>query len=230
MSDPLPVVALVSGRGSNLQALLDPSIDGRLPIEMRAVISNRPGAQALERATTAGVPAEVIDHTDFAERTAFDAALSDAIDAHAPALVVLAGFMRIFTDAFVERYRARMLNIHPSLLPAFRGLDTHQRALDAGAERHGATVHFVTPELDGGPPVAQASVPVYPDDDAAALADRVLEREHRLYPLVVRWFAQGRLTFDGHTPYLDGHALTQPILDPPELAHAPSRDRSHGAC
>lgn len=221
MSDALPVVALVSGRGSNLQSLLDAAATGRPPIAIRSVISNRPGTRALDRAAAAGVPTEVLDHRPFPERAAFDAALADAIDAHAPALIVLAGFMRIFTDAFVERYRTRMLNIHPSLLPAFRGLDTHQRALDAGVERHGATVHFVTPELDGGPPVAQASVPVHADDDADTLAVRVLEREHRLYPLVVDWFARGRLTFDGHTPYLDGRALAQPILDPPELQHAP---------
>lgn len=222
MSDALPVVALVSGRGSNLQSLLDAAAAGRLPITMRAVISNRPGARALDRAAAAGVPTEVLDHRSFPERAAFDTALAEAIDAHTPALIVLAGFMRIFTDCFVERYRTRMLNIHPSLLPALRGLDTHQRALEAGVERHGATVHFVTPELDGGPRVAQASVPVRTDDDAETLAARVLEREHRLYPLVVDWFARGRLTFDGHTPYLDGFALTQPVLDPPELQHAPS--------
>ncbi|MEX1081803.1 MAG: phosphoribosylglycinamide formyltransferase [Halofilum sp. (in: g-proteobacteria)] len=217
MSAPLPVVALVSGRGTNLQALLDEAGAGRLPVEFRAVISNRPDALGLERATAAGIQTEVVDHRAFTERADFDAALAASIDAHTPALIVLAGFMRIFTDAFVERYRARMLNIHPSLLPDFRGLDTHQRALDAGVARHGATVHFVTPELDGGPPVAQVSVPVHADDDADTLAARVLDREHRLYPLVVRWLAEGRLRFDGHTPYLDGRALTQPLLDPPEL-------------
>lgn len=221
MSARLPVVALISGRGTNLQALLDEAVRGRLPIAMQAVISNRPDAPALDRAAAAGVATEVVDHRAFPDRAAFDAALATAIDAHDPALIVLAGFMRIFTDAFVERYRACMLNIHPSLLPAFRGLDTHQRALEAGVARHGATVHFVTPELDGGPPVAQASVPVQGGDDAETLAARVLEREHRLYPLVVRWFAQGRLTFDGQTPYFDGRALTQPLLDPPELEHGP---------
>lgn len=222
MTTPLPVVVLVSGRGSNLQALLDTSAAGWLAIDIRAVISNQPGAQALERAARAGVPTETLDHRAYAGRDAFDTALAAAIDAHAPALVVLAGFMRIFSDAFVEHYRDRMINIHPSLLPDLRGLHTHQRALDAGVERHGATVHFVTPELDGGPPVLQASVPVKPDDDADSLAARVLEREHRLYPLALRWCAEGRLYFDGASPWLDGRPLNEPLLDPPELDHVPA--------
>lgn len=222
MTEPLPLVVLVSGRGSNLQALLAGAASGELPIRIRAVISNRPGATALDHAARAGVPTEVIDHNAHPERAAFDAALAAAIDAHAPALVVLAGFMRIFTDEFVESYRDRMINIHPSLLPAFRGLHTHQRALDAGVERHGATVHFVTPELDGGPPVLQATVPVRATDDADSLAARVLEREHRLYPLAIRWYAEGRLSFDGEQARLDGRVLEQPLVDPPELGDGPT--------
>ncbi len=221
MTEPLPVVVLVSGRGSNLQALLDTSAAGWLPLDIRAVISNQPQAQALERAALAGIRSEALDHTGYAGREAFDAALAEAIDAHAPTLVVLAGFMRIFSDGFVQHYRDRMINIHPSLLPDFRGLNTHQRALDAGVERHGATVHFVTPELDGGPPVLQASVAVKPDDDADTLAARVLEREHRLYPLALRWYAEGRLRFDGVSAWLDDRILNEPLRDPPELAHVP---------
>lgn len=221
MSGPLPVVVLVSGRGTNLQALLDTHACGWLPVELRAVISNRPGAAALERAAAAGVPGSAVDHTAYPERAAFDADLAAAIDRHAPRLVVLAGFMRILTDGFVERYRDRMLNIHPSLLPDFRGLDSHRRALEAGVKRHGATVHFVTPELDGGPAVLQATVPVRPGDDPESLAARVLEREHRILPLAVRWFAEGRLTFDGHVARLDGRALERPVVDPEEAEDVP---------
>lgn len=221
MSGGLPIVVLVSGRGTNLEALLAAHARGDLPVEFRAVISNRPGAAALDRATAHGLAAEVIDHKAYDDRAAFDAALAQTIDHHAPALIVLAGFMRILTDGFIERYRDRMLNIHPSLLPEFRGLHTHRRALDADAERHGATVHFVTPELDGGPAVLQATVPVQAGDTERALAARVLEREHRIFPLAVRWFAQGRLTFDGNTARLDGTSLTTPVIDPDDIEAEP---------
>ena len=219
MSPALPVVALVSGRGTNLGALLAAHARGTLPIDFRAVISNRPRAPALARAGEHGVTSVVVDHTAYAERAAFDTDLAATIDRFQPGLIIMAGFMRILTDDFITRYRDRMLNIHPSLLPQLRGLNTHQRALDAGLERHGATVHFVTPALDGGPPVLQATVPVHRDDDAGTLAARVLEREHRIYPLAVRWFAEGRLTFDGVTAYLDGAPLDEPIVDPPEIDH-----------
>jgi len=219
--DPLPVVVLVSGRGTNLQALLHGrDVDG-LPVDIRAVISNRPGVAALARARRAGIPTETVDHTAYPDRAAFDENLAATIDRYAPRLLVLAGFMRILTDAFIERYRDRMLNIHPSLLPDFRGLHTHRRALQAGVARHGATVHFVTPELDGGPAVLQATVPVRAGDDADALAARVLEREHRILPLAVRWFAEGRLTFDGHVARLDGVPLDSPVIDPPEAEDVP---------
>lgn len=221
MTRPLPAVALVSGRGTNLEALLATRAAGWLPLDLRAVISNRPGARALTRASAHGVAAEVVDHRGYGDRRGFEADLAAAIDRHAPSLVILAGFMRILTADFIARYGQRLINIHPSLLPDFKGLDTHRRALDARVSRHGATVHFVTPELDAGPAVLQASVAVYADDDPETLAARVLEREHRLYPLAVRWLAEGRLAFDGTWPWLDGERLTGPIVDPPALEEVP---------
>lgn len=226
MKGGLPVVVLVSGRGTNLEALLAAHARGHLPVEFRAVISNRPGVAALDRAAAHGVTAEVVDHEAYAERAAFDDALAETIDRHAPALIVLAGFMRILTDGFIERYRDRMLNIHPSLLPEFRGLHTHRRALEAGTDRHGATVHFVTPELDGGPAVLQATIPVEAGDTEDTLAARVLEREHRIFPLAVRWFAQGRLTFDGNTARLDGARLSAPVVDPHTIEDEPLPEES----
>ena len=208
----LRVVALISGSGSNLQALIDRQADG-LPIEIVAVISNRADAFGLERARRAGIPAQVLDHRDYSGREPYEAELRALIDRYAPGLVILAGFMRILTHAFVEHYAGRMLNIHPSLLPKFRGLQTHQRALDAGEHEHGASVHFVTPELDGGPVVIQARLDIHPGEDAATLAQRVLKQEHIIYPQAVGWFAQGRLRLgeDGR-PWLDGTPLLSPIM------------------
>ena len=188
----LPVVVLISGSGTNLQALIDGAAAGQ-PYRICGVISNRPGARGLDRASSAGIPTRVLDHTAYADRTGFDAALGDAVESFEPGLVVLAGFMRILGDAFVERFAGRMLNIHPSLLPAVQGINTHRRALAAGVTEHGASVHFVTSELDGGPVVAQARVPVESDDTEAILGARVLAREHELLPQVVTWFAEGRL-------------------------------------
>lgn len=219
----LPVVVLISGSGSNLQALIDGAVNGTLPIRIAAVIANRGDAYGLERARRAGIPTQVLSHQDFDDREAYDAALMDLIDGFYPGLVVLAGFMRILTPGFVAHYQGRMLNIHPSLLPKYRGLHTHERALAAREREHGATVHFVTAELDGGPAILQARVPVAADDDANRLAARVLVQEHRLYPQVVRWFAQGRLELstDGR-PCLDGQALNEPLrldlLTPDQLA------------
>ena len=181
------MVVLISGRGSNMRALLEAG----LPVS--AVISNRAGAEGLRLAAAHGVATRVVEHRDYASREDFDAALAAEIDRFAPRLVALAGFMRIFTPAFVARYHQRMLNIHPSLLPAFPGLHTHERALAAGVKVHGCTVHFVTAELDHGPIVAQAAVPVRAGDDAAILAARVLKHEHIVYPRAVRWFLDGRL-------------------------------------
>lgn len=183
----MSLVVLISGRGSNLRAL----VEAGLPVA--AVISNRPEAAGLAYAREHGIATRVVDHRQHASREAFDAALAEAIDRSAPRLVVLAGFMRILTAGFVAHYAGRLLNIHPSLLPAFPGLDTHARALAAGVKLHGCTVHFVTAELDHGPIVIQAAVPVLPDDDASRLAARVLAQEHVVYPRAVRWFLDGRL-------------------------------------
>jgi len=204
----MPLVALVSGRGSNLQAIIDAARDD-LPVRVAAVISNRPGAYALERARRAGIPAEVVDHKAHPSREAFEARLREVIDTYAPELVILAGFMRVLTPGFVAHYAGRLMNIHPSLLPDFPGLHTHERALAAGVAEHGVTVHFVTPELDAGPIIVQARVPVLPGDDPERLAARVLEQEHRVYPQAIRWFAQGRLELRGDTAYLDGRPLPQ---------------------
>ncbi len=183
------VVILISGRGSNLQALLE----AQLPGHIAAVISNRPAALGLELARQHGVATIALDHKDYASREDFDLALAAQIDRHGADLVVLAGFMRILGEDFVRRYSGRLLNIHPSLLPVFPGLDTHARALAAGVKIHGASVHFVTPALDCGPIVIQAAVPVLGSDDAEALGARVLAQEHRIYPQAVRWFLEGRL-------------------------------------
>ena len=205
------LVVLISGRGSNLQAILDQAASGELPVEVAAVISNRPGVQGLERARQAGVPALELDHQHFADRPEFEAALIELIDRYRPDLVILAGFMRVLTPGFTDHYRGRLFNIHPSLLPKFRGLHTHERALAAGETEHGASIHFVTAELDGGPVIVQARVAVLPSDDPDTLAARVLAQEHRLYPLAIRWFAAGRLRLDGEQVWFDGKPLTEPL-------------------
>lgn len=187
------IVILISGRGSNMEAIVRAQIPGA---RIAAVISNRPDAGGLAFAASHGIPTRVVDHKAYPSREAFDAALADSIDALAPDLVVLAGFMRVLTDGFVSRYSGRLLNIHPSLLPSFPGLHTHQRALEAGVRVHGTTVHFVTPTLDCGPIVIQAVVPVLPGDDEDALAARVLVQEHRIYPQAVSWFVADRLSID----------------------------------
>lgn len=196
----LPLVMLISGRGSNLQAIIDQVQLGQLPVEIRAVISNRPQAQGLERARRAGVETQVLDHHQFPRREAFDQALMTLIDSYTPRLVVLAGFMRILTPGFVRHYRGCLINIHPSLLPAFPGLDTHRRAIQAGMKEHGATVHFVTDEVDGGPIILQARVPVYPVDTPAILAARVLKEEHRIYPEAIRIFVAGGVHLEVESP------------------------------
>ena len=187
------IVILISGRGSNMASLIKAVADGSLPVRIAAVLANRPDAEGLTTAAAAGIATRVVDHRLFASREDFDTALAAAIDGFAPDLVVLAGFMRILSDGFVSHFAGRLINIHPSLLPSFPGLHTHQRALDEGVRVHGCTVHFVTPALDHGPIIVQAAVPVVDGDDAARLAARVLAQEHRIYPLAVRWFAEGRL-------------------------------------
>jgi phosphoribosylglycinamide formyltransferase-1 len=206
--DRCDVVVLISGRGTNLQAIIDDAREPDSPYVLRAVISNRPGAAGLDRARRADVETRVVDHTAYATREQFDAALMDAIDAFGPGLVVLAGFMRVLTPDFVSHYDGRLINIHPSLLPAFPGLDTHERAIAGGVREHGASVHFVTADLDGGPLIVQACVAVLADDDADTLAARVLEQEHKILPAAIRWFADGRLTIEGGHVMLDG----QPAL------------------
>ncbi len=203
----LRVVVLISGSGTNLQALIDAASAGA-PFRIVAVISNEPDAFGLERARRCGIPTAVVNHRDYPDRPSFETELARAIDIHDPGLLALAGFMRILTPAFVARYLGRMLNIHPSLLPKYRGLHTHERALAAGETEHGASVHFVTAELDGGPVIIQAVVPVLPGDTPQTLAARVLVQEHRIYPVAVRWFAEGRLQLgtDGRV-YLDGQPL-----------------------
>lgn len=201
------IVVLISGGGSNLQSLLDRCQAGTLDAGIVAVISNRPNAFGLSRARQAGVKALTLDHTGYADRASFDRDLADLIDDQQPDLVVLAGFMRILTDDFVNRFLGRMINIHPSLLPLYPGLNTHQRALDAGDAVAGATVHFVTAELDGGPAIAQVQVPVNEQDDADSLARKVLALEHKLYPTVVDWFVKGRLQLDRNQALLDDTPL-----------------------
>lgn len=211
---PFRLAVLVSGNGSNLQAFIDRIADGSLPARIVAVISNKPDVYALERARRAGIATEVVDHREFASREAFDTALAARIDAHRPDLVILAGFMRILTPAFVHHYAGRLLNVHPSLLPKFTGMDTHARAIAAGEREHGCSVHFVTEELDGGPVVAQACLPILPDDSADTLRARVQQAEHRLYPLVAGWLATGRLRLSGHGVTLDDAPLTEPVRNP----------------
>jgi phosphoribosylglycinamide formyltransferase-1 len=208
----LRVVVLVSGRGSNLKAIAARADAGELPVCIEAVVSDRADAGALEWARAQGIATSVLSPGDFADRATFGRALGDIVESHAPQLVVLAGFMRILSDEFVLRFSGRMLNIHPSLLPKYPGLHTHRRALEAGDREHGASVHFVTPELDGGPVVLQARVPVLPDDDADSLAARVLREEHVIYPRCVGWFAAGRLAFRDGAAWLDGRRLDAPVV------------------
>lgn len=208
---PLRLAVLISGRGSNLKAILDAIAAGRLAAQVVLVLSNRPGASGLDVAAAAAVPTAVIDHRQYPDRPAFEQALLTALDAAQAELLVLAGFMRVLTADFVHHYRGRLINIHPSLLPAFAGLDTHARALAAGATEHGASVHFVTAAVDGGPLIAQIRVPVLAGDTPDTLAARVLPVEHRLYPLVIGWYAAGRLALGGDTVQLDGLPLVAPV-------------------
>lgn len=211
------IVILISGRGSNMESLLDAVASGSLPVRVAAVLSNRPEARGLAIAAAKGVPTCVVDHKQFDSRESFDTAMAEAIDAFAPDLVVLAGFMRILSDGFVQHFAGRLINIHPSLLPSFPGLHTHQRALEEGVRVHGCTVHFVTPSLDHGPIIVQASVPVLDGDDEARLAARVLAQEHVIYPLAVRWFAEGRLRLVAGRVVLDAGQDAAGVLISPQV-------------
>lgn len=211
------IVILISGRGSNLEALIAAREAGNLPVNIAAVISNRPEAMGLETAAKAGITTHFVNHKAFAGREAFDAALAECIDTFAPDLVVLAGFMRILSDGFVRHYEGRLMNIHPSLLPSFPGLHTHQRALDEGVRIHGCTVHFVTPTLDHGPVIIQAAVPVLDSDSEDSLSARVLRQEHLVYPQAVRWFAEGKLTLENGRVRLAAELADHAVLISPEI-------------
>ena len=202
---------LISGSGTNLQSFIDKVAAGQLDVELAVVLSNKPGAAGLDRARRAGIPVECVEHGDYPDRESFDGALIDTLDRYAPDLVILAGFMRILTPVFIDHYTGRIFNIHPSLLPKYPGLDTHQRAIDAGDEWAGSTVHFATEELDGGPPVIQGRVPVLPDDTAETLAARVLRVEHQIYPEAAALFAAGRLEYRDGSAWLDGERLDAPL-------------------
>ncbi len=201
------IVVLISGGGTNLQAIIDACKLGEIPADVVAVISNKANVYGLERATRAGIANKVLSHKNFATREDYDQALIAAIDEFNPDLVVLAGFMRILTPYFVQHFSGKLLNIHPSLLPKYQGLNTHQRAIDAKDTEHGVSVHFVTEELDGGPVILQAKVPIFAQDTADDLASRVHEQEHRIYPLVIKWFCQGRLKMQNEQAILDNNIL-----------------------
>ncbi|MFI8416538.1 phosphoribosylglycinamide formyltransferase [Serratia sp. NPDC078593] len=203
------IVVLISGQGSNLQALIDACQQGRVAAEINAVFSNNDRAYGLQRAAQAGIATHALDAKAFANRDAFDAELADAIDHYQPDLVVLAGYMRILSAAFVQRYAGRLLNIHPSLLPKYPGLHTHRQAIDNGDTEHGTSVHFVTEQLDGGPVILQAKVPIFPDDEEEDVIERVQTQEHTLYPLVVSWFVEGRLAMHDNAAWLDGKRLPE---------------------
>ena len=207
MIQPTKICVLISGNGSNLQAILDAITAQRIYGEVVKVISSQPDVYGLERAKTAGVEAVVLDHYQYETREAYDTALAEAIDACAADCIVLAGFMRILTPGFVTRYAGKLLNVHPSLLPKYKGLNTHQRALDNKDTEHGVSVHFVTPELDGGPVIVQSRVPVFEDDSAQDLAERVREQELSIYPLVVKWFCEGRLSMQNNKAILDHETI-----------------------
>ena len=213
MSKPaLPLVVLISGSGSNLQAIIDAIKARQLNAEIRAVISNRADAFGLQRAEKAGITTHVIDHKEHPDRDSFDQTLMQIIDSHQPALVILAGFMRILTENFVNHYQDRLINIHPSLLPEFRGLNTHQRVLETGSDKHGVSIHYVTNELDSGPLVIQAMINVDAADTADSLADKIHQQEHIIYPMTIQWLAEERLQCKNNQLFFDHHALTSPLI------------------
>ncbi|GGI76831.1 phosphoribosylglycinamide formyltransferase [Shewanella gelidii] len=206
MAKQLRVLVLISGNGSNLQAIID-SCDDHLQADVVGVISNQPDALGLQRAHHAEIDTSCVIARKGESRESYDLRLQQRIEKYQPELIVLAGFMRILSDDFVSQYEGRMINIHPSLLPKYTGLNTHQRAIDAKDTEHGASVHFVTPQLDSGPVILQARVPVYAEDTAELLTERVYEQEHAIYPIVVKWFAQGRLEMKDNLAFLDGELI-----------------------
>jgi len=209
---PLPIVILISGRGSNMRVIAERAARGELPVSVKAVISDRPDAAGLATAAAMNIPVAALSPRDFPDRPAYDTALAALVGKYRPGLVVLAGFMRILTPNFIGPFADRMLNVHPSLLPKYRGLHTHRRVLERGDTAHGMSVHFVTEELDGGPLIMQASLAVHPDDTESSLSARVQRLEHSIYPQTIDWFARGRLELRGEQAWLDGIALEEPIL------------------
>jgi phosphoribosylglycinamide formyltransferase-1 len=209
----LPIAILISGRGSNMQVIAERAASGALRVKVSAVISDQPAAAGLGVAASMGIPTRVLSPRNFPDRPSYDAALADLVATHAPGLVVLAGFMRILTPRFIHSYADRIFNVHPSLLPSYRGLHTHRRVLEAGDRVHGVSVHFVTEELDGGPVVIQSQVAVLPGDTEATLSARVQQREHRIYPMAIDWFARGRLQLRDNRAWLDGRLLERPVID-----------------
>jgi phosphoribosylglycinamide formyltransferase-1 len=205
------LVVLISGSGSNLQAIIDAVKNNEIDATISAVISNKPAIKGLERAASANINTIIIDHSKFDNREEFDNALSVQIATLNPDLIILAGFMRILNNKFIDHYKGKTLNIHPSLLPEFKGLNTHRRAIDSGKTVHGASVHFVSNELDSGPVIIQAEVPVLNDDDEKTLARRVLEQEHKIYPTAIKWFIEGRLALIDNQAYLDKQPIKYPV-------------------
>jgi phosphoribosylglycinamide formyltransferase-1 len=225
---PLPIVVLISGRGSNMLAIANAARAGELNVEIKAVISDQPQAPGLVRAAELGIATRVLQPKAFPDRAAFDEALAGLVASFDPALIVLAGYMRILSAAFVRRFAGRMLNIHPSLLPKYRGLKTHERVLAAQEPEHGVSVHFVTEELDGGPVVIQAIIAVEPNDTVDTLSARVQRQEHRIYPQAVKWFAEGRLTYRDGLAWLDGKPLMQPVVIDTRIVSNASADGQSG--
>lgn len=209
---PTPIVILISGRGSNMRAIADQAFAGKLPVTIRAVVSDKADAGGLEIARSLGIETRSVSPKSFPSREAYDEALANLVASFEPALIVLAGFMRILTSRFIDRFPGRILNIHPSLLPKYRGLHTHQRCLEAGDCDHGVSVHFVTQELDGGPVIIQACVSVRADDSVDSLSARVQQQEHTIYPQAIEWFARGRLKLDNGQAHLDGKPLVAPVV------------------
>lgn len=211
---------LISGSGTNLQAFIDATLSGELDLDLKVIVSNKPAAAGLDRARKANIDTECVDHRNYPDREQFDAALISTLDQYQPDLIILAGFMRILTPVFIDHFAGRIFNIHPSLLPKYPGLDTHQRAIDAGDKWHGSTVHFATEELDGGPRIIQGRVPVLAGDTAETLAARVLEVEHQIYPQAAALFAAGRLEYRDGGAWLDGARLNEPLQfdAPPRIA------------
>ncbi len=214
----LPIAILISGRGTNMRVVAERAAGGSLPVDVRVVVSDQPAAEGLKTAAAMNITTRVLEPREFADRPTYDRALVQLIEQYQPKLIVLAGFMRILTPHFLGAFAGRILNVHPSLLPKYRGLHTHRRALEARDTVHGVSVHFVTEELDGGPVVLQAEVPVLPGDSEQTLSARVQQAEHRIYPQAIDWFARGRLLLQDGRAWLDGKPLDAPVREPSQAA------------